>query len=112
MRAAKWTAALIVGLFLASNARAQTLTSLSANNSAPTSSPGVGVSTFLRTMTQMRFFSTGGYPQTAKPQTPPRSGIPDPSTPAYFQAFGYQRLTPPLSTADRLLLFFVSRTHP
>jgi hypothetical protein len=113
MRASIPAAALLLGLALAGPASAQTLTNLSANNSAPTGSPGIGLTSFLRSTGLINLFSTSGYPQTAKPQvlgsgvTP--SSIPDPNSAAYFQAFGYQRLTPPLSTTDRLLLFLVSR---
>ena len=92
MRASIWTAALGLAVCLASNASAQQITSLSAGNNAPPSPPGVSIGTYLlNTFSLTNLFSS--YQMTARTQTPGSSGIPDPNSPAYLQAFGFQRLT-------------------
>jgi hypothetical protein len=93
MRAAMWTAALLVGLCLAGRASAGgvAVTGSAVSPGISNASPGVGLTSFIRGGFGLtNLFSH--YRMTAKNQLAGPSSIPDPNTPDYFKAFGYQRL--------------------
>jgi hypothetical protein len=74
-------------LCLAGTASAQT----TGTSQSASASPGIGLGTYLRNAFDLtKLFAP--FTMINKVQTPGPSYIPDPSSPAYLQAFGYKKL--------------------
>jgi hypothetical protein len=93
MRRSIWLGALLVGLCMGSTASAVGVT-LAGGNTGPagnSSSPGVGLMTYIRSGFGLTNLFTN-YRMNAKTQVNPTAPMPDPNSPAYLAAFGFKRL--------------------
>ncbi len=97
MRASIWLAALALGLALGGTASAATFAGYGGtaptgmSTSPPQGAPGIGLASYIRnTFSLSGIFAPFSF--MSRTQVPGSSVIPDPNSPAYLQAFGFQRL--------------------